>query len=352
MAENIKTDPMQALADNAERMMKGYQNLLNVEEVDIATAPKTQVWKRDKVTLYRYNRDTPATVSTPVLIVYALVNRQDMMDLQPDRSYIRNLLAQGLDLYIIDWGYATDADRYLTLDDYVNGYINSCVNHIRKEAGVEKVSLMGVCQGGTMCTMYAALHPEKVKNLVTMVTPIEFSTNDGLLFKWARNIDIDKVVDTHGTVPGEFLNSAFSMLKPMMKAAKVQNAMGVMDDPDKLMNYLRMERWINDSPNQAGEAFRQFIKDLYQNNKLVKGELELDGKRVDLKNITCPLMNIYAEQDHLVPPASSIPLADYVGSKDKETYKFPGGHIGVFVGSRSQKELAPAVSKWLGARDK
>ena len=112
-----------------------------------------------------------------------------------------------------------------------------------------------------------------------------------------------------------------------------------------------MEKWIFDSPGQAGECLRQFIKECYQDNKLVKGELRLGEHTADLSNITMPLLNIYASADHLVPPAATKPLNDLVGSQDKTLYEFQGGHIGVFVGSRSQKELAPAIADWLKKRD-
>ncbi len=339
------------MASVSEKLVKGYENLQNTGEILVAQTAKTQVWKRDKVTLFHYDRETPAKFKTPVLIAYALVNRQDMLDLQPDRSLVKNLLALGVDLYLMDWGYPTQADKYLTMDDYINGYLNDAVDIIREQNKVDAITLMGVCQGGTFSSIYASIYPEKVKNLITMVTPIEFSTNDGLLFKWAKDMDMDNIVDGYGTVPGEFLNAGFALLKPMSQASKFQNLVNIMDDQDKLMNYLRMEKWINDSPNQAGECYRQFMKDLYQQNKLVKGELVVGDHTVDLKNITMPLLNIYASEDNLVPPASSIPLNDFVGTKDKELYKFPGGHIGVFVGSRTQKELGPAIEKWLEARD-
>jgi len=112
-----------------------------------------------------------------------------------------------------------------------------------------------------------------------------------------------------------------------------------------------MEKWIFDSPGQAGECLRQFIKDCYQGNKLIKGELRIGDRLVDLKNVTMPLLNIYASGDHLVPPAATRPLNDAVGTTDKTLYEFKGGHIGVFVGSKSQKELAPAIAAWLHERD-
>jgi polyhydroxyalkanoate synthase len=336
----------------SNKMMQSYKTLNEIKEVEIATSPKTAVYQEDKLTLYRYDRETPATYKTPVLIVYALVNTYKMLDLQPDRSYIKNLMKAGLDVYLIDWGYPTKGDRYLDMNDYVNGYINNCVDTIRKNNKVEKVNILSICQGGTLSVIYSALHPDKVKNLVTHVTPIDFNTNDGLLFRWSKDMDFDKLVDAnYGLIPGEFLNQGFDMLKPMMKAQKQQALSASLEDKDKLMNFLRMEKWIGESPAQAGECFRQFMKELYQQNKLVKGELVVGGEKVNLKNLTAPLMNIYATEDHLVPPAATIPLNDLVGSKDKELYSFKGGHIGVFVGGKSQKELAPAVTDWLKKRD-
>ena len=349
----METNIIKEMADMSQKALKSYETLKNMDEVEIATSPKTAVYNEDKLTLYRYNRDTDATYKTPILIVYALVNTYKMLDIQPDRSYIKNLLNAGFDVYLIDWGYPSKGDRFLSMDDYVNGYINNCVDFIRKKNRIEKINILSICQGGTLSVIYSSLFPNKIKNLVTHVTPIDFSTNDGLLFKWSRDMDFDKLVDAnHGLVPGDFLNQGFDMLKPMMKVQKQQTLTNSLDDKDKLMNFLRMEKWISESPDQAGECFRQFMKELYQQNKLAKGELEVGGKKVNLKNLTSPLLNIYATEDHLVPPAATIPLNDLVGSKDKELYSFKGGHIGVFVGGKSQKELAPAVTKWLAARDK
>lgn len=337
--------------ETSAKMVAGYDNLLKIDKVEVATTPKELVHEVDKVALYRYVRETPAKFATPIVISYALVNRHDMLDIQPDRSFIRNLLNLGFDIYIIDWGYPTKADKFVTLDDYVNWYLDDIIDFVRANNGVDKVNLMGICQGGTLSIIYSCLHTDKIQNLVTLVTPVDFSTNDGLLFRWSKNINFDRLVDTYGAVPGEFLNNGFAMLKPMMRVSKYMNVLDIMQDKEKTLNFLRMEKWINDSPNQAGECFRQFMKDLYQGNKLIKGELVLGGKKVDLKNLKMPLLNIYAAEDHLVPPAASIPLNDHVGTKDHELYKFPGGHIGVFVGGRSQKELAPAVAKFLGSRD-
>ncbi len=343
---------MKELGELNTKLIKGSEFLTEIDEIDVGTAPKELVYEEDKLKLYRYRREGAQTCGVPVMIVYALVNRQYMLDLQPDRSFIRNLLKLGLDLYIIDWGYPTKVDMYLTMDDYINGYLDNCVDAIRSQAGCDKVSLMGICQGGTFSAIYSALHPEKVQNLVTLVAPVDFATNDGLLFNWSKCMNVDALVDNYRVIPGDILNEGFLMLMPFnLNIKKYIDMLDVMEDKDKLLNFLRMEKWIFDSPGQAGECLRQFVKDCYQGNKLAKGELMLGEHRVNLRRITMPLLNIYASADHLVPPAATKPLNDLVGSEDKTLYEFQGGHIGVFVGSRSQKELAPAIAGWLAQRD-
>jgi polyhydroxyalkanoate synthase len=237
------------------------------------------------------------------------------------------------------------------MEDYIDGYINNAVEEIRRRSGQDRINLIGVCQGGTFSVIYAALYPQKVKNLVTMVTPVDFSVRDGLLYVWSKHLNIDNIVDTFGVVPGHFMNMGFLLLKPFqLMVDKYVTLLDVLDNPDAVREFLRMEKWIFDSPGQAGEAFRKFIKDLFQDNLLIQNKFVLGSRKVELNNITMPLLNVYAEQDHLVPPSSSIPLNDAVASKDRTLLSFPGGHIGIYVSSRSQREVSPAVAKWLNER--
>lgn len=341
------------ILEQVDTVAEAMKNIAKIEEVDIATSPREVVWSDGKVKLYHFISKTPKAAKTPVMISYALVNRWEMMDLQPDRSFIRKLLSSGIDVYVIDWGYPTQVDRYKTMADYILGNMNDAVDAIRSLHKIEKVNILGVCQGGTFSLIYASLFPEKVKNLITLVTPVNFKTENGLLFKWAKDMDVDAVVDGFdGVVPGDFLNSGFDLLKPMNKARKYMSMPDTMKDQATLMNFLRMEKWVADSPSQAGETYRQFIKDMYQHNKLVEGKFELEGRKVDLKKITMPALTIYASADHIVPPDTTKPINDVIGSKDKELMEFPGGHIGVFVGTRSQNVLTPAIADWLVKRDK
>jgi polyhydroxyalkanoate synthase len=342
------------MQEYSRKLAQGMQNLMDAGEIDAGVTPKDAVYREDKLTLYRYQRPG-ATVQRPVplLVVYALVNRPYMTDIQEDRSTIRGLLATGQDVYLIDWGYPDQADRALTLDDYINGYIDRCVDHIREAHGIDRINILGICQGGTFSLLYAALHPHKVRNLVTMVTPVDFKTPDNLLSAWVQDIDVDLMIDTMGNVPGELLNWTFLSLKPFsLTGQKYVNMVDMLDDPAKVKNFLRMEQWIFDSPDQAGEAFREFIQTFYQQNGLLKGGVEIGGRPVDLKQIRCPVLNIYAKQDHLVPPDASRALDGLTGSEDYTELAFPGGHIGIYVSGRAQKEVTPAIGDWLNKRSR
>lgn len=105
-------DIMQEFSKMGTKLAKGYETLRNIKEVEVATTPKELVWQRDKVKIYHYKRSTPAKSSVPVLISFAIINRHDVLDLQPDRSLIKKLLDEGLDIYIMDWGYPGKQDKY------------------------------------------------------------------------------------------------------------------------------------------------------------------------------------------------------------------------------------------------
>lgn len=335
-----------------QKLMKGYQTLQTIDEVDVAITPKTLVWQSDKVKLYHYDRATPAKCKVPVLVSFAIMNRHDVLDLQQDRSLMKKLLDEGLDIYIMDWGYPGKMDRYLTMEDYILGYMNDAVDFIRDAHGVEKIHKMGICQSGTFSTIYAALHPEKLLSLTVYVAPFDFSDNNNMLYKWTKYIDIDTMVDTLGVIPADMLNMAFGMLKPSMDISKYLGMMDSLEDREKILNFLRMEKWKNDCPDLAGEMFRKYIKDLFRDNLLVQGKMELGGQKIDLKNVTMPFLNVFATEDNIIPNDSTTAVQKHIGSKDKELYAFPGGHIGVFVGAKSQRELAPKVAQWVMSKTK
>ena len=206
------------MAQDAEkaqsRARKASEVLLDDLETELAQTPYEVVYREDRIKLKRYLPRTQSGYNTPLLVTYALINRETMLDLQPGRSVVERFLDAGIDLYMIDWGYPTRKDRFLGFDDHINGYMDNVVDFIRATHQLEKINLMGICMGGTFSVIYSALHPEKVKNLVTTVTPTNFDTKKGLLHVWMEQIDVDRVVDTFGNLPADMMNLAFLLLNP------------------------------------------------------------------------------------------------------------------------------------------
>lgn len=354
MSGAIQIQP-QALVEEAlrfsQKLSAGLTTLRELDDVQFGCTEKEEIYREDKLVLYRFKGDNEPTAKTPILIVYALVNRPYMVDLQEDRSLVRNLLARGEDVYLIDWGYPDRSDRWLTLDDYINGYIDRCVDAVRTRHALERINLLGICQGGAFSVCYSALHPDKVRNLITMVTPVDFHTSDNMLSNWCRHMDVDLFVDTVGNVPADLMNTCYLNLKPYrLNFQKYVGLADILDNKTELENFLRMEKWIFDSPDLAGEAFRQFIKDFYQGNKLIHGGLKIGEREVDPLQVTMPVLNIFAEQDHLVPPDASRALGGIIGSDDYSEVAFRGGHIGIYVSGRAQREVPTAIHDWLQAR--
>lgn len=355
---NISAEQARAAGESfRKQLVRAAHALGDARHVTLGPTPKDAVYREDKVTLYRYrplqeavHPAAAADKRAAVLICFAMINRPYMMDLQTDRSLIRDLLREGLDVFLLDWGSPDGGDRYLGLNDYVNRYLHHGVEQVRRIRELAAVNLIGVCQGGTLSLCYTAQHPERISNLITMVTPVDFHTPRDLLSKWVQQVDVDLMIDRFGNVSGETLNGLFMSLLPFrLMSQKYVGFLDIAGDAEKVENFLRMEQWIFDSPDNPGEMFRQFANWLYKENRLKRGTLSLAGKAVDLRNITMPLLNVYALQDHIVPPPASTCLQALVGTSDYTTHAFPGGHIGIYVSSKS-KELPATIANWLKAR--
>jgi polyhydroxyalkanoate synthase len=339
------------------RIADTLARLRQAGDVQAGCSAKRAVWSCGKTTLYEYlplgevsSGTRRRTAARPLLICFALVNRPYVLDLQPDRSLVRRLLAAGFPVYLIDWGDPDEADRGLDLEEYIERHLMGCVRHVLRRHGTRSLDLLGVCQGGVLSLCYSALHRGEVANLVTLTTPVDFHTPDNLLSKWVRELDT-ALIEKTGNVPGEVLNGIFLALMPfrLMQQKYVRVLTGG-SDQRALEDFVRMERWIFDSPPQAAAAFAQFVRWFYQENRLVRGTLEIGGQRVDLGAIRQPVLNLYALADHIVPPAASAAMQHHVGSRDYTGCAIDTGHIGMYVSRKGADEIPSRIIAWLGER--
>ena len=340
---------------NARRMARLPAIYQKSQLVKKGATPSEVVYEEDRLKLLHYTSDIQPRYKTPLIFVFALVNRPYILDLKAGRSVVSHFVQGGFDTYMIDWGSPTHADRHLTLDDYINGYMANVVDYVCERTGAPQVNILGYCMGGTMSSMYTALHQEKVKNLMLLAAGIDFSTRDGMLNLWSdpNYFDVDRFVDAFGNAPAEFLQMCFQMLKPVQNfLEKPINFYERAEDDKFVEDFLTMETWLNDNIAVPGEVFREFVKFLYQKNLLVKNAMPVGKHTVDLRKITCPVLNVMAQNDDLVPCAQSAPFNDLVSSRDRKSIVVPAGHIGLAVGSKAQKEAWPEACRWLAERSR
>jgi len=304
----VQRQAWEATADLAEKTKVVPERTETVENIDVGQTPSEVVYEENKLELLHYEPMTEEQHGVPILIVYALINKPYILDLQPDRSVVQTLLEAGFDVYLIDWGEPSKLDRSLSIDDYVNRYIDNCVDVVRERSGRDSINILGYCMGGTKSAMYASLYPEKVENLALMAAGLCFDGDGGVLELWGGEdyYDPERVTDTFGNVPAEFLDIGFALMDPVANnVTKYVRFYDNMDDEDFVENFARMERWLDEGIDMAGVAYEEFIRDIYQENKLYENELELGGEHVDITNIDMPVLQIVAEYDHLIPPEAS-----------------------------------------------
>lgn len=326
------------------------ERLITLMTADVGQTPSQVIYAENTLELHRYEPDEQAH-ETPILVVYALVNRPYILDLQPNRSVIQTLLDAGFPVYLVDWGEPTRLDTSLGLTDYVCRYVDNCVDAVCADAGVDKTHLLGYCMGGTLATMYATQFQDRVETLSLMATPVVVDDSGGILEDWVEYYDPAVPAETYGNVPAWLLAVQFAMMEPVENlVTKYVHFHENADDESFLEMFARMERWTWDGVDVAGRVFTEFIEDIYRENRLIDGEVTLNGDPVDPADIEVPLLQIVGEYDHIVPPASSAPLNDAVGTEDERFVEFPAGHIGISVSERAHADLWPTVCDWLAER--
>jgi polyhydroxyalkanoate synthase len=327
--------------------------LLNPADPPMGQTPKEVIWKRGKIRLYHYLPQVDRRHALPYFIVPWLgISRPYILDMLPGHSMIAYLLQQGHDVYMLDWGDMAEEDKHLGLDDVVCTVLPRAIDAALEYAQAPALNLNGLCLGGVITACYLGLNPDApVKNYIAIVTPVDF-TQGGLFRTWlgTNAFPVELMVERFGGVPTSLMGMGFKMLRPTGDMAALSGLWFNLDKDEYIPVFKAMNHWANDYVGMPGRFFQQLTRDLYYENKLVKGELILKGRRVDLRHIHQPLLVAAASKDHIVPPLAAKGLIDAVGSVDTEYLEVPGGHISVFSGRQAHKVLWPKIDTWLAQR--
>lgn len=360
------SDSVTPLPGQVEQMREEFENLVsssikrglrrmelaNAPAAEVGTTPKDVLYERGTLRLYHYHAKTDDVYRVPILIVMATTNKGFLFDLMPGQSMVEFLVDRGFDVFMIDWVEPQPEERGLTLADYTNDFLPTCIRYVQEDSGVEDVTVLGYCQGGVLSLIYAATHVGgPLKNLVLFTTPFDQHKME-LARIWSdpRFQDIDKIVDTHGIIPESMIESFFNMLRPAQRTASELRLWDQILDDDFVQSFRVIDRWADEMLPLAGEYFRETTKELMWGNKLYTRELMVAGKKADVAKIDVPVLHAVAQHDHIVPYASSQPLMEALGSQDKEEIVVKGGHVSLVAGPRAVGRLWPQVHDWLAVR--
>lgn len=330
--------------------------------VDVGSTPSEQIYEEHTVEVHHYepladsraaSRAASRAVDVPLVIVYAVINRPYLLDLEPGRSVVGRFLERGFDVYLVDWGEPSRLDARLGLGDYADRYLANAVSAVCERTGSDTVDLLGYCTGGTLATIFTALHPDRVNALGLLAPVLAFDTTGGIFRYWGREEyhDPARVVEAFGTVPGEWLAGEFSMVAPVEHyLARYVRHLANIQDEAVARRFARRLRWGMDTVDVPGELYRQFLVDLYRENRLMRGELTVDGTLVDLDGITMPVVDVVGTDDQFVPVEASRPFLEAIPSEDTDLLEVPTDHVGLSISERAHEDAWPRVCDWFARR--
>jgi len=326
------------------------RELLDKRPVDwpaVGATPHAEVWRRGAARLLKYDAIASKAGRQPILLVCSLINRPYVLDLLPGRSVIARLRESGRDVYLLDWGRPTPADRDSGLAHYALELLPEAARAALGDAAAERLHVIGYCMGGTFALLAAAAGRLPLAGLIAMATPVDLH-DSGLLSLWCRapGFDPEEIVRIHGEAPPHLLQPAFKMLDPIGLATKLAHLGDKLADDDFVRFFLAMESWLEDSVSFPGRAFVEWVE-LYRNNALVAGLRALGGHRLDFQRLTTPVLSLVAETDYITPPSSSRAIARVLPNAAHREIALAGGHIGLATSSAAHRTLWPAVNAWL-----
>ena len=279
----------------------------------------------------------------PVLIIPSLINRWYILDFLEDHSLVQALISGGLRVYILAWREAHDGMGSIPLSDYISSFIRRAVHHACRDAGVEQLTLLGQCLGGTFSLAYTARYPERVGRLITLTTPVDFSQKS-VLGTWSRRdvIDVDKIAATYpGRIPNSITYGAFPLLDPRALLSRHRLLFQMIENAEFVRIYQALDLWTSDHLPIACGALVGITRDLYQENLLWEGAWIIDGRAARLEEISCPVFNVRAASDHIVPAPASEALAQKVDGLRE--FVSPMGHITLILASPLRAQTYAAI---------
>lgn len=300
----------------------------------------------------------------PLLLVPPLGVYAWIFDLMAERSLVRYFAARGFRVYLVDWGKPNAADSHLTLEQYALNWLPQAVEIVKQHAQQPKLSLLGYCMGGLLATIYTADQgKDAIQNLITIASPVnlhQMSGAAGVLNRLAsiptgvlKRLTGYQLMELHPKlfhVHGRVLSVLFKMTAPTAAVSSYLGLVRHLADDDYVSRYMTMNEWFTNMPDYPGATVQEVIQRWGLANGLAQGQLSLSGHPIDLSEITCSLLAFAGDNDAITSIASASALMSVVSSTDLSFEVVPGGHAGLFTGSRAAHTTWAIAADWLSLR--
>lgn len=316
------------------------------EVADVGSTPYEALERAGSMELRKY--PSASSSRLPLLILPSVINRSFVLDLLPEKSLVRHFMAQGHDVYLIDWGIPQSHEQHLSFENLITLYVDLFLKRIELDSDASKLHLLGHCLGGTMGLILSNLYPQKFASLSMLTAPVSFTEHDKLS-TWARHpeFDVRAFLDAYGNVPWVLLQTAFIGLKPTQLLSKGRQFMAKAKDPRFLRNFWALESWSNDNVNLRGGCYQMLLQDLYKDNLLQKNQMRIRKTPIDLQKHQLPTLVLVADHDHIVPTASHLTPQMTPQVQNFEVFNVEGGHVGALLGGQAQKAVWPKITAWM-----
>lgn len=299
----------------------------------------------------------------PVLLIPALGIQAWTWDLMPNRSMVRYLMARGYDVYLLDWGKPSLSDRELGLSTYVNEWMPAAVEAVRQHAPAEEVTLVGYCMGGLLALMYLGAFPDApVRNLSTIASPVNFHKNGAFgtimslasypalkIHDWFQ-LRVERFDTKLFHIPGNLLSVGFKMTNPPGVVTAYLDLVRNIGDREYITEYMTMGQWFNDMVDYPGATVREVIEKMVIANSLAGGRIRIGDRYSDFSNIRCSLLAFAGSSDKIASVHAAKDVMKLTSSTDRRFEVVPGGHAGVFAGSKAPAHAWRAIADWLAVR--
>ncbi len=355
----------ETMSSNAENLVRGMHMLsedieaghgnLKIRQSDASTfevgrnlalTPGKVIFQNDLMQLIQYEATTKDVLKVPLLIVPPWINKFYILDLTPEKSFIKWCVDQGLTVFVISW---VNPDIHLaakSFEQYMNEGPIAALDVIEAVTGENKVHAIGYCVGGTLLSITLAYLAAKKKNRAVSAT------------MFAAQVDFTYAGDLKIFVDEERIQQLEAHMKEQgyLEASRMANTFNMLRSNDLIWpyvvnNYLRGKKpypfdilyWNSDATRMPAANHSFYLRNCYLHNRLTKGEMEIAGVKLDLKKVKVPVYNLSTRDDHIAPAKSVLHGSQFFGGPVK--YVLAGsGHIAGVVNPPSK----PKYQYWTG----